>query len=1104
MSPPAFVNVPLEANLAFPAACDFNLKHNPEQTCYVYAEADGTVREITYLEFGRAVHRAAHALRPSREGGEDGSVVAIIALSDTLLYQAVNIGLMKAGLVPFPISPRLSAPAVANLLRASDCHRVVATQQTLHALIATVKGELGPEYTLEVDEVPVLDTVFPHLAREQEADAFEPYPEPSVGPKLDDMLLYLHSSGSTGFPKAIPHTRASMAGWSRLAIIHDLRQYQPRLRFATHMLPAFHTFGVYAQLITPLLGGAEVALFQPLSTEKAQTPTDVPPPPTPDSQLEAARTCGCTAMVSVPAFIHQWATSAAALEYLKTLKVLAFGGGPLGEVIGNQLVDMGIKLRSIYGATEFGAPSRLRPTHEEDWKECGWVELDTDACLAWEDQGDGTQELIIPADRKHWHIPAVKNLADRPGYATNDLWVRHPTKPHLWKIIGRKDDVIVHATGEKTVPAPIEGLIVTSPMVGAVMMFGYGRDEAGILVEPAPAHQIDVDDDVQVAAYRNAIWPLVEEANRSAPAYSRIFKELILITRKGKPLPRTEKGTVMRRLALQVYKDEIGRIYEVIESHAQIGEKGVKPPSSWDEASVAEWLAKHVRDITGREMDRTADLFEQGFDRSVVLVYYRTLELIACSLNATVLRLRLLGGLKSDPNAASACLGIAQNVVYQHPSIHKLATLVSGLVRGEATSSKAPEASATETIVSLAARYSEGLPGYVDASTLPRYVPAKAAKPLEFPVAVLMTGTTGNLGAEVLNMLLKDQRVSRIYALERAGSAPVNERQRARFADKGFDVGLLDSKKLVSLQGDVCAKRLGQDEIVYQEMLASVSVIIHVAWRLDFNLGVNAFESSIRGTRALVDFARQTQHRGSLRFLFTSSIASAASWHGDAATRGPVPEELIDDPSVCVQGGGYGQGKYVAERVLAASGLSFSSVRVGQVCGGKPRGAWATTDWFPILVKTSIVLGTLPSDEQDVTWLPMDAVAGTLLDAAFSESILSPSHNIVHPRPIQWSQMIKNVQHSLKTLLQRDVPFVPFKDWFATLEAAASRPDVSTQDVPGVKLLEFFRGMSAGHGLGSFSTSKMEAVSETLRSAEPLAQSDADAWVKYWQESGLL
>ena len=93
---------------------------------------------------------------------------------------------------------------------------MVATRQTLHALIAAVKGELGPGYALEVDEVPALDAVFPRLAREEEADAFEPYPEPSVEPKPDDMLLYLHSSGSTGFPKAIPHTRASMAGWSRL------------------------------------------------------------------------------------------------------------------------------------------------------------------------------------------------------------------------------------------------------------------------------------------------------------------------------------------------------------------------------------------------------------------------------------------------------------------------------------------------------------------------------------------------------------------------------------------------------------------------------------------------------------------------------------------------------------------------------------------------------------------------------------------------------------------------------------------------------------------------------------------------------------------------
>ena len=40
--------------------------------------------------------------------------------------------------------------------------------------------------------------------------------------------------------------------------------------------------------------------------------------------------------------------------------------------------------------------------------------------------------------------------------------------------------------------------------------------------------------------------------------------------------------------------------------------------------------------------------------------------------------------------------------------------------------------------------------------------------------------------------------------------------------------------------------------------------------------------------------------------------------------------------------------------------------------------------------------------------------------------------------------------------------------------------------------------------MGAFLTNKMEAVSETLRTVEPLAQRDADAWVQYWKESGLL
>lgn len=35
------------------------------------------------------------------------------------------------------------------------------------------------------------------------------------------------------------------------------------------------------------------------------------------------------------------------------------------------------------------------------------------------------------------------------AYATNDLFIPHPTIPGLWKLVGRKDDQITLSTGEK-------------------------------------------------------------------------------------------------------------------------------------------------------------------------------------------------------------------------------------------------------------------------------------------------------------------------------------------------------------------------------------------------------------------------------------------------------------------------------------------------------------------------------------------------------------------------------------------------------------------------------------------------------------------------------
>jgi nucleoside-diphosphate-sugar epimerase len=90
-------------------------------------------------------------------------------------------------------------------------------------------------------------------------------------------------------------------------------------------------------------------------------------------------------------------------------------------------------------------------------------------------------------------------------------------------------------------------------------------------------------------------------------------------------------------------------------------------------------------------------------------------------------------------------------------------------------------------------------------------------------------------------------------------------------------------------------------------------MIIHNAWRVDFNLALSSFEPNIRGTRMLLDLALASPHAASLRFIFVSSIASA---FGCDSSQGPVPEELLGDPSMAI-GSGYGESKHVAEQVTS-------------------------------------------------------------------------------------------------------------------------------------------------------------------------------------------
>ena len=108
------------------------------------------------------------------------------------------------------------------------------------------------------------------------------------------------------------------------------------------------------------------------------------------------------------------------------------------------------------------------------------------------------------------------------------------------------------------------------------------------------------------------------------------------------------------------------------------------------------------------------------------------------------------------------------------------------------------------------------------------------------------------------------------------------------------------------------SKHKAASDIYLSQLRNSVDVIVHSAWRLDFNLSLSSFDSSVRGTRNLIDFAHDCVNVSKLKFIFTSSVASAVSW---GSSKGPYPEETVLDARFAV-GNGYGESKYVSERVF--------------------------------------------------------------------------------------------------------------------------------------------------------------------------------------------
>jgi hypothetical protein len=192
-----------------------------------------------------------------------------------------------------------------------------------------------------------------------------------------------------------------------------------------------------------------------------------------------------------------------------------------------------------------------------------------------------------------------------------------------------------------------------------------------------------------------------------------------------------------------------------------------------------------------------------------------TLMISNGSVQATFIRNSLKNGITTSSSAFDQEViraAFPPNLIFENPTITSLNLwLESKLLSKEKT--LIPDASEqknrAERMMNMVKKYTKDLP--IRGSSKRPSVPK--------PTRVLLTGSTGSLGSYLLELLIKNPQVEKVWALNRFNlKLSVIERQTNSFRDRGIDITLLESSKLSLLEGDVSQPRFGLSDEFWQEV----------------------------------------------------------------------------------------------------------------------------------------------------------------------------------------------------------------------------------------------------------------------------------------------
>ncbi|KAJ7173762.1 L-aminoadipate-semialdehyde dehydrogenase [Mycena filopes] len=996
------------------------------------------LRSLTYSQVQKAVDRLAWhylscELTPKLQPGEIIPPPRIIAVFVTSAIDEsfLELALAKLGLAALLLSVNNSVPAVAHLCKLTNSTHLIysekfkAEAQEVQAILKAQDYDLGL----------VPDQRFP-LWGEGGVDSAHVKPlAPVLTPEQETNrpAVILHSSGSTGFPKPVFITH--------YGLIANIAINQNKPGFST--LPVYHGYGHFA-IFRCMYSTQPITLF---------------PPHLP---LTSANICAVLAAsppvkqcFAVPYVIKLLGETPDGVAALASFDLVGYAGAAVPDDLGTRLVAAGVNLFSIYGTTETGGllNSDREMSTDKDWNWLRAKGLILDY-LVMEPRGDNTFEAVV----KDGYPPKIETNRPDGSYATKDLFLRHHEHKNWYKYIGRLDDTLVQSLGEKTNPVPIELAIRgNSPHVAEAIVFGAGKPQTGCLILPS-----DLAKGLSNAEIMEKVWPVIEQANAQAPTHSRLLPEMVEILPHGTQIPIATKMSILRPACYAKFKDLIESVYARFEQEGDEGSKLVLERAALEEFILSA-IVKTLGPVKSANIDRKVDLFAFGVD----------------SLQGT----RIRNVCQKELFLAGGTLG--QNVVYEYPSVEKLAEHILSLQAG-AASMENHEVQMMAMVDKWAANVQTHKP---TADAKPRPIDARV---------ILLTGASGSLGAHILHQLVSSPSVRKVICLSRAKS---HEESAERIAESmaARKLPLPGADKLVSYAANANTPLLGLTEAEYNSVREQVTDVIHNAWPVNFVLSLASYDEHIGGAVNLINLCLASPYAEPAAFFFSSSISSR-----QGGSEAVCKEDFALGPGSAA-GTGYARSKWVVERLCRRAareaGVPVGVLRIGQMVGDSVTGIWNETEAWPLMFKAANTFGALPSVDEHPSWLPVDYAGKGIAEVVLTQS--HPAHSaivyhIVNPNvSASWDDILAALSG---TGLKFDT--VDRTEWVERL--AKSDPDGVRN--PTIKLLPFFqmRYGKAHRKPMVFLTDETVKAAPSIGASPPISPDLVAKWVSHWRETGFL